>query len=148
MRRALLADQIEGQRLIGQHVLFRHPGSAGAIELRDGIARTARAQIDRPQPQRDPRIVGINVRRAPEKADRRFEIIHPHRRVASLDQRVDILGGLGKRDQRAVEALHFLARQGLYDLARDHLLRGKRQARQDCGQGEERCGEQAGCHAG
>ncbi len=75
-------------------------------------------------------MIGINIRRAPEEADRRFEIVDPHCRRPRLDQRVEIARGLGERHQRAVETLDFLAWEGLHDLARDHLLRGSR----GCGQ--------------
>ena len=134
LRGDLIADQIEGERLIGQHLAVGHPGSAGAIKLRYRLSRAARAQIDRPQPECDARMVGIDLRCAPEKADRRLEIIDAHSRRPRLDQRVQIARRLGERDQRTVKALDRLAGQRLHHLARDDLLRGGRKYRRAGGQ--------------
>ena len=53
LRGSLVTHQIESQRLIGQHLARGNAGSAGAIELRDRLARPPGTQIDRAKAQRE-----------------------------------------------------------------------------------------------
>ena len=63
----LIADQIKGQCLIGQHLAFRNARRPRPVELGNRLGRTAREQVDRTQPERDARMAGFDLRRPAEK---------------------------------------------------------------------------------
>ena len=107
LRRLAFAHQIQRQRAVGHHIAFGNPGSQRPVELHQRLTRAASPQIDPGQAQRHARMARINLCRAPEKPDRRFQIIHAHRRRPGFEQGVAIARSLGQRHQRAVQSLDF-----------------------------------------